>query len=85
MTNCNYCRLPEQPERFDILAKMLELQENNINLTISTARINDATPAFRVRMFADGVEIVKYIYHYDAPFLEMKIDAMFEELKRGRK
>ena len=84
MNGCNYCKAPEPVERFDVLAKMLELQKKGVTLTISTARINGETPAFRIRMFSDGVEVMKYIYFYDAPFLETKIDSMFAELKRGR-
>jgi len=84
MTNCNFCKLPDRTGAPDILAKMLEIQKKGINVSISTAKVNGGTPAFRIRMYVDGVEIVKYRYFYDAPFLEMVIDSMVEELKRGR-
>lgn len=82
--SCNYCRLPERNEpSFDVLQKMIELEQSGVNVNIMTAKINGTTPAFRVRLYSGGVEIVKYIYHYNAPFMESIIDEMLKDLKKG--
>lgn len=82
--NCSCCRLPERNEpTFDVLQKMIELEQSGVNVNIMTAKINGTTPAFRVRLRSGDVEIVKYIYHYNAPFMESIIDEMLKDLQKG--
>lgn len=82
--NCNYCRLPEHNEpAFDVLQKMIELERSGVNVNIMSAMINGTLPAFRVCLRSGGVEIVKYINHYNAPFMESVIDEMLKDLKKG--
>lgn len=78
--NCNYCRLPEHNEpSFDVLQKMIELNRLGVYMEISV----DITNAFKIRLYSGNVEIVRYILHYNAPFMESVIDAMLQDLKRG--
>lgn len=81
--SCNYCRLPEPVEQFDILAKMSELQTQGINVSIQTTKINGSMPAFQIRMFKSGAEIMRYVYPYKLPFLESIIDSMYNDLIKG--
>lgn len=82
--SCNYCRLPERNEpSFDVLQKMIELEKSGVNVNIMSAMINGTLPAFRVCLRSGGVEIVKYINHYNAPFMESVIDEMLKDLKKG--
>ena len=78
--SCNYCRLPEHKEpAFDVLRKMIELNRLGVYIEISI----DITNAFKIRLYSGNVEIVRYIPHYNAPFVESVIDAMLQDLKRG--
>lgn len=79
--SCNYCRLPErnEPTFFDVLQKMIELNRLGVYMEISI----DITNAFKVRLYSGNVEIVRYMPHYNAPFMESVIDAMLQDLKRG--
>lgn len=80
--NCNYCMTPERKEpAFDILQKMIELNRLDVCIEISIARIE--TDAFKIRLYSGGVEIVRYIPFYKAPFMEIVIDAMLQDLKKG--
>lgn len=80
---CNYCRLPEPVESFDVLAKMSELQNKGINVVIRTAKVNGSMPAFQIRLYAGGAEIMRYVYAYKLPFLESIIDSMYKDLTKG--
>lgn len=78
--NCNYCRLPEHNETpFDVLRKMIELNRLGVNVEIST----DNVYSFRIRLYSADVEIVRFISHYQTPFMESIIDAMLKDLKKG--
>lgn len=78
--NCNYCRLPERNEpSFDVLQKMIELNGLGVNAEIST----DDVYSFRIRLYSGDVEIVRFIPHYQTPFMESIIDAMLKDLKKG--
>lgn len=78
--NCNYCRLPERNEpSFDVLRKMVELNRLGVYMEISI----DITNAFKIRLYSGGVEIVRFIPHYQTPFMESIIDAMLKDLKKG--
>ena len=78
--NCNYCRLPEHKEpAFDVLRKMIELNRLGVNAEIST----DNVYCFKIRLYSSDVEIVRFIPHYQTPFMESIIDAMLKDLKKG--
>ena len=78
--SCSYCRLPERNEpAFDVLRKMIELNGLGVNAEIST----DDVYSFRIRLYSGVVEIVRFIPHYQTPFMESIIDAMLKDLKKG--
>lgn len=88
--NCNYCRLPERNEpSFDVLRKMIELNRLGVNLEIRTAEIegsteyHGATPAFSIRLYSGGVEIVRKVPQYNYLFVATVIDEMLKDLKKG--
>ncbi len=90
MTNCEFCRLPERNgPPFDVLRKMIELNRLGVNLEIRTAEIkgsteyHGATPAFSIRLYSGGVEIVRILPQYNYLFVESVIDAMLKDLKKG--
>lgn len=79
--SCNYCRLPERNKpSFDVLQKMIELNHLGVCLEIS----NDySINTFKIRMYSETVEIVRHIPFYNIPFVELVIDEMFKDLKKG--
>lgn len=88
--NCNYCRLPERNEpSFDVLRKMIELNRLGVNVEIGTAEIaglteyHGATPAFSIRLYFGGIEIVRRVPQYNYLFVEKVIDEMLKVLPKG--
>lgn len=80
--SCNFCaqnNAGRDEPAFDILRKMVELNRLGVYLEISI----DITNAFKIRLYSGNVEIVRYIPHYNAPFMESVIDAMLQDLKKG--
>lgn len=88
--SCNFCRLPERNEpTFDVLQKMIELNRLGVNVEIGTAEIKGSTeyhggtPAFSIRLYSGGVEIVRRVPQYNRWFVETVIDEMLKDLQKG--
>ena len=87
--NCGYCITPDnygsenKGFAYDILRKMIILDGRDIKTEIGTAA-KDERVVFKITLSRDGVSIVRFVELYDAPNLESVIDAMVNDLTRGR-
>lgn len=87
--NCGFCVTPDNYGTnhggfaYDILRKMIILDGRNIQTEIGTAA-KDERVVFKVTLSRDGVSIVRFVELYDALHLESVIDAMANDLTRGR-